>query len=91
VILGLGEHDALAGDELRGLGFTAAESVLHRVNERGAKRAKNRAAWRLLVGIDVNRFAYFAQDSLVVVRLLQILFPFLAQILVNRALISAVS
>ena len=86
MVLGLGEHDAFAGDQLGGADRPPRKRHLHRDHQRLAVVLHDLAAGRHLAGIEPQRLAGRGQDLDVVLGLLEILLPFLAQVVVEDAL-----
>ena len=79
VILGLGEHDALAGNDLRRLWIAGCLRLLDRRHQCGADVAHDFASGRLALGVQPELAADLFQRLHVGAGLLEVLIPFLAQ------------
>ena len=86
VVLRLGEHDALARDELRRFAGAGRARLLHRLDERRAHAADDLAARGGLLGVDPERFAHVHELLFVLARLVEVLLPFLLEVVVHDAL-----
>jgi hypothetical protein len=85
VVLGLGQHNAVARRALRLLLVAAGERRFHRLDEGLAHVVHDLAARRLLVRIDLQLGADVMQDLHVALGFLVILLPFFLQVLVDDA------
>ena len=86
MVLGLRKDDAFAGNQLGRSGLIAARCHLHRFNQRLPDVLHDFATRRRLAGIESQRFTGFGENRDMVFGLVQILFPFLLQIIVAHAL-----
>ena len=85
VILGLGEHDALGGDELRRLRLAGIEGHVHRLDERLADVPDHEPAGRLRLRIETEAREDLLHDAHVVLRLLEVFLPLLLEVVVHDA------
>ena len=85
MVLGLRQDHALRGDDLGGAGVAFLLRDLHRLDERLADVADDLTAGRFLFGVQSERLEDFAQNFFVMLRLLEVVLPFLLQIGVLRA------
>ena len=85
MILRFGLRHAFAGDELRTRRVATLLGELHRLDQALADMAHDPAARRLLLGVEPELLEKRLHDLDVALRLLQILLPFLAQLIVADA------
>ena len=85
MILRLGLDDTLGGDQLRGLGHARLERHLHGAHEGLADVPHHLAPGGLGLRIELERLEQLEHDLLVVLGLLEILLPFLLQLVVLDA------
>src|SRR5439155_1665977 len=85
MVLGLGVHDALAGDQLGGGWITRLEGHFHRLHQRLADVAVDFASRRLGLRVETAPLEHAAENLHVVLGLLEIFFPLLFELLVLGA------
>jgi len=83
MILGLGEYHALARHQLGGSGVARGERHLHGLHEGLARVLDDLAPGRLLARVEAQALAHGCEDYDMVFRLLEILLPFVAEVLVQ--------
>ena len=86
VVLELGHRHALAGDELRRGGVAALQRLLHVAQQAHARLAHDGSPGTLLLRVELQGGKDVVQDLHVGLRFLLVLFPFLLEVFVLRAL-----
>ena len=86
MILGLREYDAFRSDHLRRLRLAGHQRNLHCLDERHSGVANDVSARRILIRIQAELLEDIGKNRHMVFCLTQVFFPFLAKVVIDRAL-----